>query len=47
MFFGALDTSVLGFAERMIANAVKARTGDFRDWDAIRGWAEQIDEELD
>jgi menaquinone-dependent protoporphyrinogen oxidase len=47
VFFGALDTSVLGFAERMIAKAVKAPTGDFRDWDAIRGWAEQIAEELD
>jgi menaquinone-dependent protoporphyrinogen oxidase len=47
VFFGALDTSVLGFAERMIAKAVKAPTGDFRDWDAIRAWAEGIAEELD
>jgi len=47
VFFGALDTSVLGFAERMIAKAVKAPTGDFRDWDAIRAWAEGLAEELD
>ena len=47
VFFGALDTSVLGFAERMIAKAVKAPVGDFRDWDAIRAWAEEIAEELD
>ena len=47
VFFGALDTSVLGFGERMIAKAVKAPTGDFRDWDAIRAWAEGIAEELD
>jgi menaquinone-dependent protoporphyrinogen oxidase len=47
VFFGALDPSVLGFAERMIAKAVKAPTGDFRDWDAIRAWAEWIAEELD
>jgi menaquinone-dependent protoporphyrinogen oxidase len=47
VFFGALDPSVLGFAERMIAKAVKAPTGDFRDWDAIRAWAEGIAEELD
>src|SRR5262245_22036675 len=47
VFYGALDTTVLGFAERMIAKAVKAPVGDFRDWDAIRGWAEEIAEELD
>lgn len=47
VFYGALDTSVLGFAERMVAKAVKAPVGDFRNWDAIRAWGEQIAEELD
>ena len=47
VFYGALDVSALGFAERMIAKAVKAPTGDFRDWEAIRRWAEGIAEELD
>jgi menaquinone-dependent protoporphyrinogen oxidase len=47
VFYGALDTRVLGFAERMVAKAVKAPTGDFRDWAAIRAWAEGIAEELD
>lgn len=47
VFYGALDVSALGFAERMIAKAVKAPTGDFRDWEAIRVWAEGIAEELD
>ena len=47
VFQGALDTSVLGFAERMIAKAVKAPVGDFRDWNAIRAWGEEIAEELD
>lgn len=42
MFFGALDRSKLGFGERMIVKAVKAPDGDFRDWDAIRAWADQI-----
>ena len=42
-----MDTSALGFAERMIAKAVKAPVGDFRDWDAINAWAEQVSEELD
>ena len=47
VFHGALDPSGLGFAERMIAKAVKAPVGDFRNWDAIHAWAEQIAEELD
>jgi menaquinone-dependent protoporphyrinogen oxidase len=47
VFHGALDTSALGFAERMIAKAVKAPVGDFRDWNAIRAWGEEIAEELD
>jgi menaquinone-dependent protoporphyrinogen oxidase len=42
VFFGALDPSKLGFGERMIVKAVKAPEGDFRDWDAIRAWADQI-----
>jgi menaquinone-dependent protoporphyrinogen oxidase len=46
VFFGALDRSKLGFGERMIAKAVKAPEGDFRDWDEIRGWADRIAKEL-
>jgi menaquinone-dependent protoporphyrinogen oxidase len=46
VFFGALDREKLGFAERMIVKAVKAPDGDFRDWDAIRGWADGIAHEL-
>ena len=42
IFFGALDRSKLGFGERMLVKAVKAPDGDFRDWDAIRTWADQI-----
>jgi menaquinone-dependent protoporphyrinogen oxidase len=47
VFFGALDKSKLGFAERMMVKAVKAPEGDFRDWDAIRDWADGIALELD
>jgi menaquinone-dependent protoporphyrinogen oxidase len=47
VFFGALDVGSLGFAERMVVKAVKAPTGDFRDWDAIRAWADAIAGELD
>jgi menaquinone-dependent protoporphyrinogen oxidase len=46
VFFGALDRSTLGFGERMIVKAVKAPEGDFRDWDAIEGWADGIADEL-
>jgi menaquinone-dependent protoporphyrinogen oxidase len=46
MFFGALDRSKLGFGERMLVKAVKAPEGDFRDWDAIQSWADDIAREL-
>ena len=46
VFFGALDKGKLGFSERMIVKAVKAPEGDFRDWDGIREWADQIAAEL-
>ena len=46
MFFGALDRNALGFGERMMVKAVKAPEGDFRDWDAIRDWADGIAREL-
>jgi menaquinone-dependent protoporphyrinogen oxidase len=46
MFFGALDRSKLGFGERMMVKAVKAPEGDFRDWNAISAWADEIGREL-
>jgi menaquinone-dependent protoporphyrinogen oxidase len=42
VFAGKLDKSSLGFGERLIARAVKAPEGDFRDWDDIRTWADSI-----
>lgn len=42
VFSGALDTAALGFGERMIVKAVKAPDGDFRDWDEIAAWADEI-----
>ena len=44
---GALDRSRLGLADRLIARAVKAPDGDFRDWAAIRTWAHGIADALD
>ena len=46
VFFGALDPEKLGFGERMVVKAVRAPTGDFRDWDDIRAWTEGIAAEL-
>ena len=46
IFFGAIDRSKLGFGERMMVKAVKAPEGDFRDWDAIASWVDEIVESL-
>jgi menaquinone-dependent protoporphyrinogen oxidase len=46
VFFGALDRDKLSFSERMLVKAVKAPDGDFRDWEAINGWADEIAHEL-
>ena len=45
-FAGRLESSELGLGERLIVKAVRAPAGDFRDWDAIRGWAREIGEAL-
>ncbi len=42
VFVGKLDKSSLSFGERLIARAVKAPEGDFRDWGDIRTWADTI-----
>jgi menaquinone-dependent protoporphyrinogen oxidase len=42
IFPGKLDKNALGFAEKAIVLALRAPEGDFRDWDAIRGWAREI-----
>jgi menaquinone-dependent protoporphyrinogen oxidase len=42
IFPGKLDKGKLGFAEKAIVLALRAPEGDFRDWDAIRGWAKEI-----
>jgi len=46
IFFGALDPSLLSFAERMMVKAVRVPEGDFRDWEAIEAWAENIAQDL-
>ncbi|MCL3862754.1 flavodoxin domain-containing protein [Actinotalea sp. K2] len=45
-FAGALDRGGLGMAERAVVALVKAEHGDFRRWEDIQDWAQQIVEEL-
>jgi menaquinone-dependent protoporphyrinogen oxidase len=33
---------MLGFGERLIVKGVKAPDGDFRDWDEVRSWADEV-----
>jgi menaquinone-dependent protoporphyrinogen oxidase len=41
-FAGKLDKDDLGFGERAIVKVVKAPYGDFREWDEIERWAEDV-----
>ena len=47
LFAGRLLQSSLSFGERAIVAALRAEYGDFRDWDAIRGWAAEIASSLE
>jgi len=42
LFAGALDRSKLSFLFRAIIKKMGALEGDFRDWEAIRAWAEEL-----
>src|ERR1700694_192146 len=42
MFAGKLDRHELNLGERLVVNVVHAPDGDFRDWNAIRAWADEI-----
>ncbi len=44
---GALDRDRLSLVDRMIARAVKAPDGDFRDWGAIRSFAHGVADALE
>ncbi len=39
LFPGVLDPRRLSLLPRLIMRAMKAPEGDYRDWDAVRGWA--------
>jgi menaquinone-dependent protoporphyrinogen oxidase len=46
VFSGRLDRAELGRLERWIVDVVRARDGDFRDWDGITTWADTVDAHL-
>ena len=41
-FAGKVDPETLPLLSRLIVKALKSEEGDFRDWDAIRGWASSV-----
>ena len=42
LFAGLVDKSRLGLGEKVILAAVRAPEGDYRSWDEIRAWAQEI-----
>lgn len=46
VFAGRIVRKELTFPERAIVKALKVPEGDFRDWDAIRAWADEVADEL-
>jgi menaquinone-dependent protoporphyrinogen oxidase len=46
VFGGRLELADLGFVERKVVKMVKAPTGDFRDWEEIRAFADRIADAL-
>ena len=42
VFHGNIEGDKLNLGEKLIVKAVKGQFGDYRDWEAIRGWAWDI-----
>lgn len=45
-FPGKLESSGLSFTDRTIVKMIRAKTGDFRDWGAVRAWAQAVHKKL-
>ena len=41
-FAGRLERERLGFVERTVTRALRVPDGDFRDWEDVRAWADEI-----
>jgi menaquinone-dependent protoporphyrinogen oxidase len=46
VFSGRLQKTRLNLVEKAMVSAFKAEEGDFRDWESIRAWAEQLSRSL-
>lgn len=46
VFAGTIDRDQLGFMERAVIRALRVPTGDFRDFAAVRAWADEIADTL-
>lgn len=46
VFAGRLDVDAMAGAERLLVKAMRGRSSDDRDWDAIRAWADGIAQAL-
>jgi menaquinone-dependent protoporphyrinogen oxidase len=46
LFAGTMNINKLGFLERMLIKAMKAPEGDYRNWEAIDAWAEELSQEM-
>jgi menaquinone-dependent protoporphyrinogen oxidase len=46
VFPGALHRELLGARERLAVRLVRADDGDYRDWPAVRAWADRIAADL-
>ena len=46
VFAGSLDSSKLGVGEKLMTKALRAPEGDYRDWNAIDAWADDIAQEI-
>lgn len=42
VFHGKIDVEKLNMGERMVVKAVRAQTGDYRDWKMVVDWATEI-----
>jgi menaquinone-dependent protoporphyrinogen oxidase len=46
VFPGRLDKALLSVGERAMVTAMRAPLGDFRDWEAVQRWIEEVAAEL-
>lgn len=42
VFHGNLNSERMSFVEKMLIKGIRAPVGDFRDWDSIEHWANEI-----